>query len=191
MIAANLDVVTRILVVAALVYATVIVVTAWAVRTQRIQPFALWPRFVRKVSDPVLRPLERRVVRMGGNPQEASLWLLGIAVVGGLILISLVQWLIGISFTVAALGRSGPRAWVRFAVNAAFSLLMLALFIRVIASWFPLSPHSGFMRPVMALTDWLIDPIRRFLPPTGMIDFSPMVAWLALWLARNVVMGML
>jgi YggT family protein len=191
MIAANLDVVTRILVVAALVYATVIVVTAWAVRTQRIQPFALWPRFVRKVSDPVLRPLERRVVRMGGNPQEASLWLLGIAVVGGLILISLVQWLIGISFTVAALGQSGPRAWVRFAVNAAFSLLMLALFIRVIASWFPLSPHSGFMRPVMALTDWLIDPIRRFLPPMGMIDFSPMVAWLALWLARNVVMGML
>ena len=191
MIAANLDVVTRILVVAALVYATVIVVTAWAVRTQRIQPFALWPRFVRKVSDPVLRPLERRVVRMGGNPQEASLWLLGIAVVGGLILISLVQWLIGISFTVAALGQAGPRAWVRFAVNAAFSLLMLALFIRVIASWFPLSPHSGFMRPVMALTDWLIDPIRRFLPPMGMIDFSPMVAWLALWLARNVVMGML
>jgi len=191
MIAANLDVVTRILVVAALVYATVIVVTAWAVRTQRIQPFALWPRFVRKVSDPVLRPLERRVVRMGGNPQEASLWLLGIAVVGGLILISLVQWLIGISFTVAALGQSGPRAWVRFAVNAAFSLLMLALFIRVIASWFPLSPHSGFMRPVMALTDWLIDPIRRFIPPMGMIDFSPMVAWLALWLARNVVMGML
>jgi len=102
-----------------------------------------------------------------------------------------VQWLIGISFTVAALGQSGPRAWVRFAVNAAFSLLMLALFIRVIASWFPLSPHSGFMRPVMALTDWLIDPIRRFIPPMGMIDFSPMVAWLALWLARNVVMGML
>jgi YggT family protein len=191
MIIASLDVVARILVVAALVYATAVAVTAWAVRTQRINPFGPWPRLVRKVSDPVLRPLERRVVRMGGNPQDASLWLIGIVVAGGLILISLVQWLIGFSLTIAVLGQSGPRAWVRVAVNAVFSLLMLALFIRVIASWFAISPSSGFIRPIMAMTDWLIDPIRRLLPPTGMIDFSPMVAWLVLWLARSVVMGML
>ena len=191
MIVANLDVVIRMLVVAALVYATAVAVTAWAVRTQRINALAPWPRFVRKMSDPVLRPLERRVARMGGNPQEASLWLLGIVVAGGLILISLVQWLIGFSLTLGALEQSGPRAWVRFAVNAVFSLLMLALFIRVIASWFAISPYSGFMLPVMAMTNWLIDPIRRLLPPTGMIDFSPMVAWIALWLARNVLMGML
>jgi YggT family protein len=191
MITTSLDVVARILVVAALVYATAIVVTAWAVRSQRIKPFAPWPRFVRKLSDPVLRPLERQVVRRGGNPQEASLWLLGIVVVGGLILISLVQWLTGFSFSIVALAQSGPRAWVRFLVSAAFSLLMLALFIRVIASWFPISPHSGFMPPILALTDWLVDPIRRRLPPMGMIDMSPMVAWLILWLARSVVMGML
>ncbi len=191
MITTSLDVVARILVVAALVYATAIVVTAWAVRSQRIKPFAPWPRFVRKLSDPVLRPLERQVVRRGGNPQEASLWLLGIVVVGGLILISLVQWLTGFSFSIVALAQSGPRAWVRFLVSAAFSLLMLALFIRVIASWFPISPHSGFMPPILALTDWLVDPIRRLLPPMGMIDMSPMVAWLILWLARSVVMGML
>ena len=40
----------------------------------------------------------------------------------------------------------------------------------------------------MALTDWLIDPIRRLLPPVGMIDLSPMVAWLVLWIARGVVL---
>jgi YggT family protein len=44
------------------------------------------------------------------------------------------------------------------------------------------------MRPVMALTDWLIDPIRRLMPPVGMIDLSPMVAWLVLWIARGVVL---
>jgi len=191
MILANLDIVARVLVVAALVYATAVAITAWAVRTRRLNPFAPWPRFLRKVSDPVLRPLERRVVRMGGNPQDASLWLLGIVVAGGLLLTSLVQWLIGFSLTMGALGQSGSRGWVRFAVNAIFSLLMLALFIRVIASWFAMSPFSRFMRPIMALTSWVIDPIRRLLPPTGMIDFSPMVAWLALWLARSVVMGML
>ena len=191
MIVANLELVARVLVVAALVYATAIVITAWAVRNQRISAFAPWPRFVRKMSNPVLRPLERRVVRMGGNPQEASLWLLGIVVVGGLILISLVQWLTGFSFSITALAQSGPRAWVRFMVYAAFSLLMLALFIRVIASWLPISTDSGFMYPIMSLTDWMVVPIRRVLPPTGMIDLSPMVAWLALWLARTLIMEIL
>ena len=37
----------------------------------------------------------------------------------------------------------------------------------------------------------LIDPIRRLVPPVGMIDLSPMVAWLVLWIARGVVLRML
>ncbi|MGI8818335.1 MAG: YggT family protein [Gemmatimonadales bacterium] len=37
----------------------------------------------------------------------------------------------------------------------------------------------------------MIDPIRRILPPTGMIDFSPMVAWLVLYVVRGFVRGML
>ncbi len=52
----------------------------WLVRTRRINPFGAWPKLVRRASDPILRALERRVVRMGGNPQDASLWLIGIVV---------------------------------------------------------------------------------------------------------------
>jgi YggT family protein len=187
----NFEVVTRFLVVAALAYAVVVAATAWAVRRRYIGPFGVWPRFVRRISDPILRPLERRMVRLGGNPQDASLWLLGIVIVGGLILVSLVQWLVGLWYTVIALGQSGPHELAKFAVSGVFSLLMIALFVRVIASWFGISPYSRWMRPVMAATNWLVDPIRRLLPPLGMIDFSPMVAWLVLWLARGVVMGML
>jgi YggT family protein len=191
MIPLNLQVLARYLVVAALAYAVIVAATAWAVRRRYIGPFGVWPRFVRRISDPVLRPLERRIVRLGGNPQDASLWLIGIVVVGGLIIVSLTQWLVGLWYTVIALGQSGPHAALRFAVSGIFSLLMIALFIRVISSWFGVSPYSRWMRPVMAATSWLVDPIRRILPPVGMIDFSPMVAWLVLWLARGVVMGML
>jgi YggT family protein len=191
MIAAYLEVLARILVVAALAYAVIVATTAWAVRRRYIGPFGVWPKFVRRISDPVLRPLERRIVRLGGNPQDASLWLIGVAVVGGLITISLVQWLVGLWYTLIALGQSGPREVVRFAVSGLFSLLMIALFVRVIASWFGISPYSRWMRPIMMATSWLVEPIRRILPPVGVIDFSPMVAWLVLWLARGVVMGML
>ena len=76
-------------------------------------------------------------------------------------------------------------------MSALFTVLMVALFVRVIASWFGISPYRPWMRPVMALTDWLIDPIRRILPPVGMIDFSPMVAWLVLSLVRGFVLSLM
>ena len=43
----------------------------------------------------------------------------------------------------------------------------------------------------MLLTDWIIEPIRRILPPFGMIDFSPVVAWLALSIVRSFVLSLL
>lgn len=189
--ASTIDVVVRSAVVVALVYATVLAATAWAVRSRRINPFGAWARFVRRLGDPVIRPLERRVVRLGGNPQDAPLWLIGLVILGGLLLISLVHWLIDLSFTLGALSHAGPRAWVRFAVSTAFGVVMMAIFVRVIASWLGIGPYVGWMRPFMILTSWIIDPIRRILPPMGMFDFSPMAAWLLLWVARGLVVGMI
>jgi len=186
-----LDYATRALVIFALSYASIVAVTYWAVRTRRINPFGVWPRFTRRISEPILLPLERRVIRAGGSPQDASFWLLGLVIVAGLLLLSLVHWLIGMTATMAALSYAGPRAWLRFVLGGVFTLLMAAIFIRVIVSWLGLSPYSRWMRPVMALTDWLIEPIRRILPPFGMLDFSPMVAWLVLWVIRGFVMGMI
>ena len=190
LIAGALDSLVRYVVVAALAYAAVVALTHWAVRRRTIGPFGAWPRFVRRISDPVLLPLERRIVRMGGSPQDAPLWLLGGVIVAGLILVSLVRWLLGMAFGLAGLAGAGPRVWAQVAVGGLFSLLMAAILVRVIASWVGISPYSRWMRPVMVLTDWLIDPIRRLMPPVGMIDLSPMVAWLVLWIARGVVLRM-
>ena len=75
---------------------------------------------MRRASDPVLLPLERRIVRAGGSPQDAPLWLVGIVIVGGLLLLSLVHWLIGLrGRRWATWPQSGPRAWARFLVERA------------------------------------------------------------------------
>ena len=182
---------SRVVVILALAYASAVALTHWAVRSRRLTPFGAWPRFMRRASDPVLLPLERRIVRAGGSPQDAPLWLVGIVIVGGLLLLSLVQWLVGFAVNLQILAESGPRAWARSLVSGLFTLLMVALFVRVIASWFGISPYRPWMRLVMLLTDWLINPIRRFLPPFGMIDFSPLVAWLVLSLVRGFVLSMI
>ena len=191
MLHSALDILARGVVVAALLYASIVALTHWAVRRRKIGPFGPWPRIVRRVSDPVLLPLERRVIRFGGSPQDAPLWLLGIVILGGLLLLSLMNWLLGMAGTVTALTTASPRDWLRILVGWAFSLVMASIFIRVIVSWFGVSEYRPWMRPLVFMTDWIIRPIRRILPPAGIIDFSPMVAWLVLWVARGVVLGIL
>lgn len=186
-----LDTAVRTLVIVALAYASVVALTHWAVRTRRINPFGAWPRFVRQISDPVLLRLEKRVIAAGGSPQNAPLWLLGLVIAAGLILVSLTNWFIGILAGLSAAVNGGPRVWLRLGVSAVFTILMAAILIRVIASWLGIGPYRSWMRPVVALTSWLIDPIRRILPPMGMFDFSPMVAWLVLYVVRGFVLGMI
>jgi YggT family protein len=191
MIAELAYLVVRSVVVAALVYAALVALTTWLVRTKRVSPFGAWPRFMRRISEPVLLPLERRIIRAGGSPQDAPFWLLGVAVIGGLLLISLVGWLIGFVYELAALSQAGPQTWLIVAVQWTFRILMVALLIRVFASWFGVSPYTKWMRPVVALTDWILDPLRRVLPPFGPLDLSPLVAYLLLSIAESALIHLL
>ena len=67
----TLDAILRGIIVAAFAAAGIVAATHWAVRARRLQPFGRWPRLVRRASDPVVVPLERRIIRFGGNPQDA------------------------------------------------------------------------------------------------------------------------
>ncbi len=189
MVFTTLDLVARTLVVVALVYASAVGLTHWAVRRRKLTPFGAWPRFVRRTSDPVLLPLERRIIRAGGSPQDAPFWLVGLVVAGGLLLLTFLHWLAGFVATLGYLADAGTRAWIHFAVSSFFTAIMIALFVRVIASWFGISPYRPWMRVAHGLTDWLIGPIRRILPPVGMVDFSPLVAWLLLNFLRGFVLS--
>ena len=186
-----LDIAVRSIVLLALAFAATVALTHWAVRSRRINPFGAWPRLVRRISDPILLPLERRVINAGGNPQNAPLWLLGLVIGSGLLLLSLTQWLINTAAGLVLLAQGGVRVWIQVLLSAVFTILMAAILIRVIASWLGIGPYRKWMRPVYALTNWLIDPIRRILPPVGIFDFSPMVAWLVLYVVRGFVLGLL
>lgn len=189
---ALLYVIVRSLVVVALGYAAVVAITHWAVRSGRLNAFGAWPRFVRRISDPVLGPIEQRVLRAGGNPQDAALWLVGVVIVGGLILLWLLGWVLGFIASLSVLTRSGPGAWVYALVRAAFIVLEIALIVRVVSSWIGLGPFSRLVRPAYRLTDWLVVPLRRLLPTFGPFDLSPMLAWILLsWVAQPVVLGLL
>jgi len=181
----------RVLVVMCCLASAVVALTQAAVRNRKLSPFGFFPKLVRRLSDPILKPLERRIVRTGGNPQHAAWWLFWISAIGGLILLSLLEWALRAAGQLSLVVHSGPREITRYLLDAVFGLLMACLLIRVVASWLGVSPYTRLMRPCVWLTEWLLEPLRRVLPPLGMFDISPMVAWLILLVVRWLVVGFL
>jgi YggT family protein len=183
--AAFIDIVGRVLFVLAAV-ATIFALLDWLVRTRRVNPFGPIGRFCRRFVDPVMAPVERRVVRSGGQPSAAPWWTLVVIVVGGLLLVSLLRFLGGF-FQQAAWGLSSPGRFGLLLVSWAFALLRIALIVRVISTWVRISPYSKWIRWSYVLTEWMLAPLRRMLPLVGPIDVSPIVAFLLLSLIQGAI----
>jgi YggT family protein len=160
----------------------------WAVRTRRINPFSRVARFFRGSIDPLLAPIERTIVRAGGVPTSASWWALVAYAVCGILLISLLQLFSSFLFQAVVLTQQPDEAW-RIIVAWIFDVLRVALLVRVLSSWLPISPFSKWVRWSYVLTEWMIAPMQRIVPRIGMIDISPLVAWILLDLAEKVIVG--
>ena len=65
--------------------------------------------------------------------------------------------------------------------------LIIALLLRSVLSWFPMDRNNPFVRLVDTVTDPLVEPVRRVMPRTGMIDFSAFVVMIVLYIMLNVV----
>ena len=63
----------------------------------------------------------------------------------------------------------------------------LAIFARVILSWFPASVNNPIVIFIYAVTEPILAPIRRGMPRFGMIDLSPMVALLAIVFIQEIL----
>lgn len=74
------------------------------------------------------------------------------------------------------------------AVHVAFQIMEILIVARVLMSWFRPSLNNPLFRFVYELTEPILGPIRRLLPPTGMIDFSPLVALLLLYAVETFVL---
>lgn len=71
----------------------------------------------------------------------------------------------------------------------AFWILILA---RVIISFMRVSPYQNeLVRLVYTVTEPVLEPIRRILPPMSGLDFSPLIALLLLDLLRRILYGLL
>lgn len=161
---------------------------AWGVRTRRLNAFGGLARFSRSFLDPMIAPVERRAVRFGGTHVQAPWWALLALLLLAAVLLGVLGFVRDVLASTYYASTQGPRGLIRLAVSAVFSVLQLALIVRVIISWVGGS-YSRIGRLATTLTEWFLGPLRRALPTVGMVDISPLVAYFALTLLRGFVLG--
>ena len=181
----------RVLLLSAAAIMAVIAIVDWLVRTRRIGPFSPIARFFRHSIDPLLEPVERRVVRAGGLPASAPWWALAAIIIAGIVLLAFVDFLGGLLADLTS-GLSGGLAGViRLLVYWTFALLRIAILVRVIASWLPVGPFSPWVRWSFTLSEPILRPLRRAIPPFRSIDITPIIAFFALSILESLVRGWL
>ena len=77
-------------------------------------------------------------------------------------------------------------------IDTLLTMFVVALFVRSILTWFPISPHNPFKLMVEKITEPVLAPLRRYLPRFGSIDLAPLVTIIViLWVIRPLVLRIL
>ena len=78
-----------------------------------------------------------------------------------------------------------------YIINLLFTVYTFMLLGRVVGSWIPRFANSKPMRFLCFYTDPYLKLFKRIIPPLGMIDLSPMAAFMALQFAQYFVIRIL
>jgi YggT family protein len=169
----------------------VICLLDWAVRTRKISPFNAIARFCRATVDPLIAPIERKVVRAGGTPAAAPLWALAAVVIGGILLLSLLDFiLLQVAKSMIA-SQTGAAGIFHLLVSWTFTILKIALIVRVISSWLPISPYSRWVLWSYKLSEPILAPMRRIVPNLGGLDLTPILAYFLLSLTESFLLRLM
>ncbi|MEN2766527.1 YggT family protein [Ornithinibacillus xuwenensis] len=72
-------------------------------------------------------------------------------------------------------------------LSMALHIYSVGLIVYIFMSWFPGARESSFGSFMSRIYEPYLEPFRKFIPPLGLIDFSPIVAILVLQLAGTGV----
>lgn len=81
-----------------------------------------------------------------------------------------------------------PMVIIGFILYALLSVLVLFILIRFLAAWFVFG-RSTFMAFVMRVTDPILLPVQRLIPPIGMFDISAMLVLLVISFLQSIVLN--
>jgi len=72
-------------------------------------------------------------------------------------------------------------------IDILFDLYSFIIIVRTLLPWLGVSNYHPVMRFLIQITEPVLAPLRRYIPPMGGLDFTPMAALLAIWLFEQVL----
>lgn len=76
-------------------------------------------------------------------------------------------------------------------INMAFTVLVWLIIARCILSFVRHNPYQPLIKFVYDITEPIMAPFRRLIPAAGGLDFSPIIAILAVSLIQKIVIELL
>ena len=138
-------------------------------------------RFIVKITNPALKPLRRFIPGFAGIDMASVLVML------------ILQML---EFFIITLLRNFPTpdilgltlyAFVEL-ITLGFYIFLFSIFILAILSWINPGQYNPINNLLHQITEPVLRPARKILPPMSGMDLSPMVAMVGLWLVKLLLL---
>lgn len=136
-----------------------------------------------RLTSPVVVPL-RRIVPPIGRIDTAT------------VLVAFIVQYVTIVVLLMIMGLSDRASLTEIAVTTVVNLVLLtlnlfifAILIRVVLSWISPGGYNPIVALINSITNPVLRPFQRLLPPMGGLDLSPLFAMIALTALRIVIMG--
>ncbi len=137
-------------------------------------------QFLVKVTNPVLIPL-RRIIPSAGKVDTSALVLMLVLQMAALGLIALLR---DSQISIAALLLLSLAELLGLLLN----VFLFAILIQVIMSWLNPGAYNPAVSLLYSLTEPVLRPCRRLIPPFSGIDLSPLVALIVIQLAKMLLL---
>jgi len=155
-------------------------------------PFGAVGRFgfrIRKLTEKWTYPAARFLATFRVDTRLAPLVTLFI----GLVFTYFASQIIGNIFFVidgltAGVVTGNPKMFIGFVLYGLLSVLILFIFIRFLSQWFVFTRNT-FLGFVMRVTNPIMLPVQKLIPPIGMFDISAMIVLILIGLLQAVVLN--
>src|SRR5688572_6415626 len=157
-----------------------------------LNPFGWASRTIRRLTDPLVIPVRGGLRGFRMDPKFAPLILILVVILLGFFVLQLVATIATTLIGIIGSAQSGALVTaLGFILNGLLSIYILFIFVRIVFSWGGVSYTNRLMRFLVDVTEPLLGPLRRVIPPLGPMDISPIVAFFILWLFQAAIAGTL
>jgi len=177
---------------AAIVAIVVLMILRLIANAADLNPFSWASRTIRRLSDGFVMPARRALIGLGVDPKFAPVMVILIAILLGWFFLWLTEevaaTLIGLIISFKA---ANPIMGLGYIIYGALSVYIVFIFMRIVFSWGMVSYSNRLMRFLVNATEPLLGPLRRIIPPLGIMDISPIFAFIIIWLFQRAIVGTL